>query len=305
MATNSATTNALTRLAQNSHVEGIWQSASTLERIGIIVIFVFAIHLLVKVVRHLSEWSINRTHAEKHPLGFVTQQPKFITVLRLIVSTVTFLIYAAAVLVVLMVGFEKQAMQILQTYLTSAAVIGLAVSFGLQGLVQDVVTGVTLIFSDAMDVGDIVDLGGTIGRVEQIGLRFTKLVNFYNQVIFVPNRNILNVARFPHGGLHAYADVQVPASADRDKVVKLVEDIACGMAKEFGGVILSEPELEKVASLPRGGWSFIRVQFKVWPGQGTLIETTFRQQIVNAMKVYDPNYTDWMVVVTYRAIKFE
>ena len=51
-----------------------------------------------------------------------------------------------------------------------------------------------------------------------------------------------------------------------------------------------------------GGWDFIRVHFKIWPGQGNLIETTFRQQIVSAMKVLSPNYADWQVPVTYRAM---
>jgi hypothetical protein len=50
-----------------------------------------------------------------------------------------------------------------------------------------------------------------------------------------------------------------------------------------------------------GGWNYLRIQFKIWPGQ-TLIETAFRPQMVSAMKQFDPNYADWMVPVTYRAI---
>src|SRR6202000_1182137 len=120
---------------------------------------------------------------------FVTQQPKFITLTRLVVSAITFAIYAAAILLVLLVSFHSGTEKVFQTYLTSAAVSGLALSFGLQGLVQDVVTCITLILSDAMDVGDTVDLmNGVIGRVERIGLRFTKVINFYNQEIFVANR---------------------------------------------------------------------------------------------------------------------
>jgi len=51
-----------------------------------------------------------------------------------------------------------------------------------------------------------------------------------------------------------------------------------------------------------GDWTFFRVHFKIWPGQWDLIETTFRQRMVSAMKVFDPNYADWQVPVTYRAI---
>jgi len=47
--------------------------------------------------------------------------------------------------------------------------------------------------------------------------------------------------------------------------------------------------------------NFLRVQFQIWPGQNSLIDTTFRQQMVAAMKSCDPDYADWQVVITYRA----
>jgi hypothetical protein len=61
----------------------------------------------------------------------------------------------------------------------------------------------------------------------------------------------------------------------------------------------------KVETARGGGWSFFRVHFKILPGQGALIETTFRQRLVTAMKAFDPNYATWQVPVTYRAITVE
>ena len=288
----------LNRVFEDTAVAGLWHRTSPEIHILIVLGLAFVAHLAVKIVRHISEWSINKSQAKKNPFGFMTQQPKFITLTRLIVSAVTFVIYFLAIGFVLVEGFHVN----LNTYLASASVIGLAISFGSQSLVQDLVTGVTLIFSNAMDVGDIVDLSGTIGRVERIGLRFTKLINFYDQEVFVPNRNIGNVSRFPHGGLHAYADIQIPAQADQQKVIQKIEEVAKGTWMQFGGIILAEPELGKVETTEPGGWNFLRVQFKIWPGQGTLIETIFRQQITYTMKTFDPNYADWMVTITYRAI---
>ena len=258
------------------------------------------VHVLVKITRHLSEWFINKSQTQKNPLGFVTQQPKFVTLTRLIVSGITFVIYFFALGLILQeFGVD------LTAYLASATVIGLAISFGSQGLVQDVVIGLTLIFSDAMDIGDLVEIFGVtsvIGRVEEIGLRFTVLRNFYNQVVFVPNRTIANVSRFPHGGVFAYADIQIPDGVDRPKAVQTVENVARGMWRQFGAIILSEPVWGDVETAEGGGWSFLRVHFKIWPGQGNLIETTFRQQVVSAMKILEPNYADWQVAVTYRAM---
>ena len=274
--------------------------SSTGTNLLLIVALVLLLHLTVKIVRSISEWLISKSHAQKSRLGFVTEQPKFITLIQLVANAVTFGMYFFAI------GLVLQEFGVnLTGYLASASIIALAVSFGSQGLVQDVVISLTLIFSDAMDVGDLVEIAGTVvvvGRVEEIGLRFTTLRNFYNQVVFIPNRTIANVSRFPHGGVFAYADIQIPAGVDRDKAVQAIKDIANGMWAQFGAIILSEPVVGPVEMAQAGGWNFVRVHFKIWPGQGNLIETTFRQQIISAMKTFSPNYADWQVPVTYRAM---
>ena len=269
-------------------------------RLALIVVLAVLVHLTVKAIQFISEWIIRKSHSQRSRLDFVTHQPKFITLIQLLANAATFCLYFFAMGLVLQeLGVD------LTHYLASASIIALAISFGSQGLVQDVVIGLTLIFSDAMDMGDMVEIAGTvvvIGRVEEIGLRFTKLRNFYNQVIFVPNRNIANVSRFLHGGLLVYADVQIPAEADRDKAVQSIQNTSTGMWIQFGAIILEEPVIGPVETVTGGGWEYVRVHFKVWPGQGSLIETTFRQQVIFAMKSFSPNYADWQVPVTYRAV---
>lgn len=264
----------------------------------VITIAVMAVlaHLLVRVIQRASEWLVRKSASTKSPVGFVTQQPKFATLASLVVSAITFTIYFAAV------GFILTEFGVnLTAYLATASVIGLAVAFGSQGLVQDVVIGVTLIFSDTFDVGDIIEVSGQVGRVERIGLRFTKLINFHNQEVFVPNRIIAVVSRFRYGGIYAYADVQLPAKVERQAVVQAIERIAHGMWAQFNAIILESPEVCEAENVELGAWDFLRVQFRIWPGQGALIETTFRQRVIAAMKALDPNYADWMVTVTYRA----
>jgi small-conductance mechanosensitive channel len=296
-----ATTNLITKVVENPHVANLWQRTSPLEHVGIILAFAVLAPLAVKLLRHLSEWLIQKREQKKRRFSFdFAQQPKFVTLTRLIVSGVTFGIYFLAIGLVLLVGFHLSD-KVVTTYLSSAAVVGLAVSFGLQGLIQDVVTGVTLILSNTMDVGDRVDLSGVIGRVDRIGLRYTKLITFYNQEILVPNRNVTTIVRFPHGGILAYADIQIPADADQQKAVDLIQSVAKGMHAQFKAIILSEPEFGDVQHTP-GDWSFLRIQFHLWPGQNNLIETNFRSQMVAAMKTCDPAYADWQVVVTYRAM---
>lgn len=269
------------------------------QRILLIVILAALAHMGVKLTRACSDWIIIRSHTKKNPLGFMTEKPKFITVTRLFVSAFTFAIYFFAL------GLVLQEFGVnLTAYLASASIIGLAISFGSQGLIQDIVIGLTLIFWDAMDVGDLVEIAGVAvvsGRVEEIGMRFTKIRNVYNQEVFVPNRTIANVSRFPAGGLDAFADVQVPPGADPAQAASIAQGVARGMWAQFDALILSEPTLGEVEVVEHGGWSYCRVHFKIWPGQGGLIENAFRQQVTRAMKALDPNYADWQVAVTYRA----
>ena len=294
--TNEAVATVMGRLYAHFSSHG----SSTGTRLLLILALAVLVHLTVKAIRSISDWIIAKSQAQKSPLDFVTRQPKFITLTQLIASGVTFVMYFFAMGLVL----EEFGVN-LTAYLASASIIALAISFGSQGLVQDIVISLTLIFSDAMDVGDMVEIAGTVvvvGRVEEIGLRFTTLRNFYNQVVFIPNRTIANVSRFPNGGGGGGGGGQMPAGADRDKAIQVLGNTVKGMWMQFGAIILSEPSIGLLETAHGGGWEFVRVHFKIWPGQGNLIETTFRQQIVSAMKTFNPNYADWQVPVTYRAM---
>lgn len=278
------------------------ESASYLAiQIAEIVCLAILAHFLVRLLQLISDWLIRKSAAKKSPVGFVTHQPKFITLTGLITSALTLAIYSVGLGFILNVlGMPTR--QFMATYLATASVVGFAVGFGSQGLVQDVITGLTMIFTDTLEVGDIVEISGQVGRVESVGLRFTELRNFYNQQVFLSNRNIANISRYPRGGLHTYVDVQLPRNADRGKTHELVSRLAKGMWEQFKAIILREPELSDIHPAKPDEREFIRVSFKIWPGQGPLIETAFRQRVIDALKQVDPNYADWMVVVTYRAI---
>ena len=269
-------------------------------QIAVIICLAILAHFLVRLMQFVGDWLIRKSAAKKSPVGFVTHQPKFVTLTGLITSALTLIIYSIAVGFILSVlGMNTQ--QFIATYLATASVVGFAVGFGSQGLVQDMITGLTLIFTNTLEVGDMVDVGGQVGRVEKIGLRFTELRNFYNQQVFLPNRNISNIARFPRGGVHAYVDVQIPANADRAKVMAAVKQATQGMWKQFGAIIMREPEVSDPQTIAIDKSEFVRAEFKLWPGQGALIETTFRQRLVTLLKQFDPSYADWKIVVTYRA----
>jgi moderate conductance mechanosensitive channel len=214
------------------------------------------------------------------------------------VSALTFAIYFVAL------GFvlgELTPITVGQ-YLASATVIGLAVGFGTQGLVQDVVTGLTLIFSDALDIGTVVEVSGQVGRIEKIGLRFTTLTNFVGQTVYIPNRNIAVIGRYRVGYARVYLDVQLPDGLDEAAAGAEIDRIARAFRAQHPAVIVGEPRTHPVQHAGDTGWRYIRTRFRIWPGQQTLIETALRQRTIAAMRELDPAFADWMVTVTYRIL---
>ena len=179
--------------------------------------------------------------------------------------------------------------------------IGLAVSFGSQGVVQDMITGLTVVFSDLLDVGDMVDIGGQVGIIENVGMRFTVLVDFAGARVFVPNRGISNVINYPNGFIRAYLDARLPEDpAFANAAEERLRTLGLAAFDQYPGILLLPPSFEGRIET-RDGSSFLRIKFRIWPGQGAIVEGPVKASVVQALRRLDPGYADWMVTVHYRS----
>lgn len=266
-------------------------------RILLVVVLAVAAVFAVRAIRRLSQYLLTlKVDSSESSQAILTRRyPKFATILTICVSAVTFTIYFVAVGMIL-----REFNISLTTYFASATVIGLAVGFGLQGFVQDVVIGLTLIFSDALTIGEMVKLGDEIGKVDSIGLRFTKLINLHGQRIIIPNRNIATISQFRGGCIRAYADIQLPPEIDEKAVLKEIQAIGKGMHAQHRSIILAAPEIFGINNIQDGPWRYLRVKFKLWPGQMKIIEETFKERVVQVLKKSDASYAAWMITVTYK-----
>jgi small-conductance mechanosensitive channel len=166
-------------------------------RILIIVGAAVGAHLAAIMLRTIGEKVLD--------LSSKTHFKKFRSVVSLAISFLIFLLYFTGTgLIIKEFGLS------LKTYLASASVIGLALGFSSQGLVQDVVTGLTLIFSDLVNMGEMVEIAGQSGIVREIGMRFTVLENSLGAEVYVPNRTITNVLNYPKGYIRCQVDVRLP-----------------------------------------------------------------------------------------------
>jgi small-conductance mechanosensitive channel len=123
-------------------------------------------------------------------------------------SIVTFLVILTTALTLLAeLGYE------ITTLVAGASVAGVAVAFGVQNIIKDLIAGVFMLIEDQLGVGDWVDLEKASGRVESIGLRVTSLRDDDGTVWYVRNGEVLRVGNYSQGGPGRPPVAEEPAPA--------------------------------------------------------------------------------------------
>jgi small conductance mechanosensitive channel len=136
------------------------------------------------------------------------------------------------------------------TLLTSAGLIGVALAFGAQNLLRDLISGAFIIIEDQLGVGDVVDVGVASGTVEDVGLRTTQLRDAEGVVWYVPNGEIRRVGNKSQQWARAVVDIPISSSSDVDLAQRVIATTATEFAHdaEFVDRILSAPEVLGVES---------------------------------------------------------
>lgn len=109
--------------------------------------------------------------------------------------------------------------------LAGAGVLGLAIGFGAQSLVKDIITGFFIILEDHFSVGDVIKTGSYQGTVEMIGLRATRIRSWTGEVFILPNGSINDVTNFSLNNALAVIDVPVASTDDLEAVTELIEGV--------------------------------------------------------------------------------
>jgi small conductance mechanosensitive channel len=108
------------------------------------------------------------------------------------------------------------------------------------------------------------------------------------------------ISRFRRGAIRACLDIQIPEGFAEGPVVQKAKSLVKGLYDQHRAIILQQPEFFGIKEDKGGDWRFLKVKFRIWPGQGSLIENTFRQRVIPLMKNLYPDYAEWMITVTYR-----
>ncbi|HLS09543.1 mechanosensitive ion channel family protein [Lentibacillus sp.] len=116
--------------------------------------------------------------------------------------------------------------------LAGAGIIGLAIGFGAQGLVSDIVTGFFILLERQLEIDDYVTTAGYDGIVEEIGLRTTKIRSFDGTLNYVPNRYIEGVANHTRGNMRALVDISIRYDDNIDEAITVLEQVCTGFKED-------------------------------------------------------------------------
>jgi len=165
--------------------------------------------------------------------------------------------------------------------LAGAGVLGVAVGLGSQAFVGDIVAGFFILFENLLLVGDLVEVSKVRGKVEEIGVRITKIRDDSGVLHSIPNGEVRKVSSHSKGFVNAVVDVYVPYEEDLRRVRTLLEDVAKRGLQEHTG---SPGHVEiKVQELTEGS-ILLRVLARVPPGQDEDIADVLRALMVDALR---------------------
>jgi small-conductance mechanosensitive channel len=164
--------------------------------------------------------------------------------------------------------------------IAGAGVVGLAIGFGSQTLVRDVITGVFLLFEDAVAVGDVVQVGGLSGVVEQLSIRSIKLRSVDGSVHIIPFSAVTTVTNMTRDFAFAVLDVSVAYGEDTDRVVGVLKEIGAEIRADakFGPLIRDELDVLGVERLADSGVT-IRARIKTEPASRWSVGREFNRRI--------------------------
>ena len=223
--------------------------------ITIIIIFVVA-KIALSVINKLIEKSLTPLKKSKNYKKRISRANTLIPLLQSVSKYVVFFI--AGVMVLKKLGVDTTGI------IASAGVVGLAIGFGAQSLVKDVLSGAFLLFEGAISVGDSVNVGEHSGTVEVIGLRNIHLRKYSGELRVIPYGEVNSFGNFNRGYMRAIVKVGVAYEQDVEKGMKILEEIANKWAEENKDIVLEAPVIQGILSLGSSEIT-LRVAIKVKP----------------------------------------
>lgn len=246
-------------------------------RIVIILLLAIVLRIVVGRVVPRSVRLSMRRHAEsaRSSLPVDDRIQRAETVSQVFVRTIDVLIVVvAAILVLAEVGVS------LAPLIAGAGVVGIAVGFGAQSLIRDTLTGLFILLEDQYRVGDIIEIAGVGGTVEELGMRRTVLRDLDGVLHTVPNGEITVASNMSRGWSRVNLNISIGYATDLAGLRTLVDEVGRQMAADaaWEPLLLEPPAVLRVDAFEESAIA-VKVVAKTPPGKQWEVAGELRQRL--------------------------
>ncbi|MBV4420021.1 mechanosensitive ion channel family protein [Clostridium tyrobutyricum] len=238
--------------------------------------------ILILIIMYISikigNMIINRYIKKQKYFKFSLDDRKVKTVGAILKSVLKYCVYFFGVFGIISIIMPKVG----ATGLTFAGIGGVAVGFGAQSIIKDVINGFFILFEDQFSVGEYVDIGDKSGIVESLELRITKIRDLNGDLHIIPNGIITETTNHSRGSSKILVDIDISYEEDSDNVISKMSDLC----KKFGTdneEITDGPSVLGITKI-KDGVVTIRIIGRTKPMQQWKIEVKLRDEIIKALK---------------------
>lgn len=232
-----------------------WMEIAAIRALRVLIIVALAF-LIARLLKSFTTRLIQSAKSPTRVAQMREQQTR--TMAALLYSVGVGLIVAIAILTTLPeFGFNVSPVE------AAAAVASLALGFGAQNLVKDLINGFFIVFEDQFVIGDLIQTSGEIGRVEHLTLRRTVIRNISGAIVTIPNSQVAQVANLSRDWSQAFIDVMVSSDEMVGRALATLEKIASDFRgdADWSPALVDGPRVLGIESLTLDGTT-IRLQVR-------------------------------------------
>lgn len=235
---------------------------------------ILIIIIAIKIVISLTNKLIDKALKNRKETNYFASNRRANTVAEAMKKLVKYTLYFMGTMIILDMFINTTSI------LATAGIGGLAIGFGAQSLVKDIITGFFILLEDQYAIGDYVKIETFEGIVEELGMRVTKLRDFSGELHIIPNGRIQVVTNKTRGAMRALVKISIAYEENIDKVTTILEKI-CSEIKVSNESVLDGPNILGVTELGDFGIS-ITIVAKTKPMDQWSVEREIRKKVKEA-----------------------
>ncbi len=188
---------------------------------------VFAVNIVNKLLHYIIDRSLD-TKIMNHDIVAQNIRAKTLRSILRSITTYTLNIFALLYIVTVFVG---------PLGLTLTSIGGVALGFGAQSFVKDIIAGIFILMEDKFKIGEYITIGSHQGTVEDIGLRTTVLRDFNGDMHIIPNGNIQEVTNVSRGDRRFMVDILISEASEIEQAALILQDVAEDFKKSHDNLL--------------------------------------------------------------------